>query len=279
MILLTGASGCLGRLLADLLEGVWAPSRQEMDMTRPDEICKAICRKRPRAIVHAGAWTDVDGCEADPDRAFAINWLATKAVASAAIKCEAILIYISTDYVFDGAKPIYSEHDEPNPLNVYGKTKLWGEKEVLRVPTGYVVRTSWVFGPGGKSFLSRFLDIAAAGKPLTAIADQVSRPTYAPHLASLLLDFARARLPFGLYHLAGATDATYLDFVTRGLDLAGLKADVMAVSSSEMARPARRPARSSLSSWAYTALSGKGIPGWEETLKEYVEWWKASRER
>lgn len=278
MILVTGASGCLGRLVADLLERVWAPSRQEMDLTRPDEMCRSICRRRPSTIIHAGAWTDVDGCEANPERAFTVNWLATRAIASAAIRCEATLIYISTDYVFDGAKPIYSEHDEPNPLNVYGKTKLWGEKEVIRVPTSYVIRTSWVFGPGGGNFLSRFLDAAAAGKPLSAINDQVSRPTYAPHLASLLLDFIRARLPFGLYHLAGATDATFLDFVTRGLELAGLKANVRAVSSSEMARPARRPTRSSLSSAAYTTLSGKGVLGWEETLKEYVEWWKASRE-
>ncbi len=279
MILVTGSSGCLGNLLVDLLEGVWAPCRNEMDMTRPNEVCKAVCKRKPKTIIHAGAWTDVDACEADPERAFTVNWLATRALASAAIKCEATLIYISTDYVFDGTKPIYSEHDEPNPLNVYGKSKLLGEKEALRVPAGYVIRTSWVFGPGGRNFLSRFLDMAASGKTLSAITDQVSRPTYAPHLASLLLDFARMRLPFGLYHLAGATDATYLNFVTRGLELAGLKADIRAVSLSEMARPARRPSRSSLSSWTYTTLTGKAIPGWEETLEEYVEWWKASREK
>ncbi|MGC8894213.1 MAG: dTDP-4-dehydrorhamnose reductase [candidate division WOR-3 bacterium] len=279
MILLTGASGCLGRLLVDLLDGVWAPSKQDLDLSRPDDLCRTICMKRPRTIIHAGAWTDVDGCEREPERAFVINWMATRAIASAAIKCEATLIYISTDYVFDGARPIYSEHDDPNPLNTYGKTKLWGEREALRVPRGYVVRTSWVFGPGGRSFLSRFLDMAAAGKSLFAITDQVSRPTYAPRLASLLTDFARARLPFGLYHLAGATDATYMDFVTKGLEIAGLRADVRAVSSQELQRPAKRPPRSSLSSETYKTFTGKEIPGWQETLEEYVEWWKASKEK
>jgi len=279
MILVTGASGCLGRLVADLLEGVWAPDRAELDMERPEDLFRVICRKKPRAIVHAGAWTDVDGCEKEPGKAFTVNWLATRAIASAAIRCEATLLYISTDYVFDGARSIYCEHDEPNPLNIYGKTKLWGEKEVLRVPESYVVRTSWVFGPGGRSFLSRFLDMAAAGKPLTAITDQVSRPTYAPHLASFLMDFARARLPFGIYHLAGATDATYLDFISRGLEIAGIKANMKAVPSSKLKRPARRPARSSLSSEAYAVFTGKAIPAWEETLEEYVEWWKVSREK
>jgi len=278
MILVTGATGCLGRLVAELIDGVWAPARQDLDMERPEDLVRIICRKKPRVIVHAGAWTDVDGCEREPDRAFRVNWLATRAIASAAIKCEATLIYISTDYVFDGSKPIYYEHDEPNPVNVYGKTKLWGEREALRVPESYVVRTSWVFGPGGRSFLSAFLDMAAAGKPLTVINDQVSRPTYAPHLASLLMDFVRARLPFGIYHLAGATDATYLDFVSRGLEIAGLKAELRPVSSSELRRPARRPSRSSLSSEAYAVFTGKAIPPWEETIEEYVEWWRASRE-
>lgn len=279
MILVTGASGCLGRLVADLLDGVWAPDRAELDMMRPDTIYKVICKRKPRTIVHTGAWTDVDGCEKEPEKAFTVNWLATRAIASAAIKCNATLLYISTDYVFDGAKPIYSEHDEPNPLNVYGKTKLWGEREVLRVSESYVVRTSWVFGPGGRSFLSRFLDIAASGKPLTAITDQVSRPTYAPHLASLLLDFVGERLPFGIYHLAGATDATYLDFISRGLEIAGLRANLMAVPSSRLKRPAVRPARSSLSSEAYAIFTGKNLPGWEETLEEYVERWKISKEK
>jgi len=111
------------------------------------------------------------------------------------------------------------------------------------------------------------------------LKDQVSRPTYAPYLASLLMDFVRARLPFGIYHLAGATDANYLDFVSRGLELAGIKAELKPVSSSELERPARRPLRSSLSSEAYFAFTGKAVPGWEETIEEYVEWWKVSKER
>ncbi|MEO0145661.1 MAG: dTDP-4-dehydrorhamnose reductase [candidate division WOR-3 bacterium] len=277
MILVTGASGCLGSKVADLLDDVWAPDRSELDLERPADVFRTLIRMRPKVIFHAGAWTDVDACETNPQRAHVVNWVSTRAIASAAIRLDAILVYISTDYVFGGEKDLYNENDEPNPVNVYGRTKLLGEREALRVPQSYVVRTSWVFGPGGKTLLSRFLDYGAQGKPLTLITDQVSRPTYVMHLASLVLDFARGRLPFGVYHLAGSADVTYADFVKRGLELAGIKTDLRLVRSSELNRPAKRPLRSSLSSELYEALTGKRVPGWEETLEEYVEWWINSK--
>jgi len=218
--------------------------------------------------------TDVDACQMDPERAARVNWLGTRAIASAAGELGIPLAYLSTDYVFDGRKNLYTESDRPDPVNAYGMTKLMGEREVLRVRGSFVIRTSWVFGPGGRNFLSGFLDQASEGKPLFAIVDQVSCPTYAPWLARELATLVERPIPSGLYHLAGQVGVSYFDFVKKGLELAGLRAELAPCERSELKRPAPRPAMSCLCSWAYGQVTGRAIPGWEQTLKEYVSWWK-----
>ncbi len=271
MILLTGGTGCLGRALRPLLgSDLWAPTRAELDLERVSEIEPKVLERAPEAIVHLAAWTDVDGCEREPERARRVNWLATKALASAAVKLNALFLYISTDYVFDGVKGEYREHDEPNPVQVYGLTKLWGEREALRVPRSYAIRVSWVFGPGGKSFLSKFHLLAKEGKPVKAIADQSSAPTYAPFLAQELLVFLEEGLPYGLWHLAGSEEASYYQFVREGMRALGL-GEPEPILASQVRRPARRPRRSFLISQAYKDFTGREVPGWREGLRHFLE--------
>ena len=249
---------------------LWAPTREELDLENLGEIKPKVLEKAPEVIIHAAAWTDVDGCEREPGKARRVNWLATKELVSAAVELNSLFIYISTDYVFDGVKGAYREGDEPNPLQVYGLTKLWGEREALRVPRGYAVRVSWVFGPGGKNFLSRFVDLAKEGKPIKAIVDQSSAPSYAPFLARELLSFVEGSLPYGLWHLAGAEEASYYQFIKEGMRMLGL-GEPEPVLSAQMPRPARRPRRSFLISEAYKEFTGREVPGWREGLRHFLE--------
>ena len=272
MIMITGASGCVGSQLRGLLSDVWAPTRQELDLNRPDKVMDAVLSAEPDLIFHLAAMTDVDACQRRKDEAARINWLSTRAIAHAAARLDAVLVYLSTDYVFPTGGP-FREYHQPDPVNFYGLSKLMGEREALRWRKSYVIRTSWVFGPGGKGFLSRFLDEASNNGRLLAVADQVSKPTYAPELAGLLAGLVDARLPFGLYHLAGETEATYFEFARLGVELAGLEAEVVPVSSDDLNRPAPRPGRSSLDSWTWKTLAGSSLSGWQKTLEEFVSWW------
>lgn len=229
-------------------------------------------RLRPRIVVNAAACTDVDGCESDPDRAYRVNALGPGYLAQAAREIDALLVHLSTDFVFDGAlnRP-YREEDRPAPLSFYGKSKLAGE-EAVRTAGGdwLIVRTAWVFGNRPQGFPWRILDRARQGLPLRVVDDQTGSPTYAPDLArgiEALLD----RKVKGLVHLAGTGRAAWWDVARRTLDLAGLShVSVERIDSAQLARPARRPPFSVLDVGRFIRLTGHAPRPWEEALAEAV---------
>jgi dTDP-4-dehydrorhamnose reductase len=263
-ILITGAGGQLGTDLARLAEQgahhrVIAAGHERLDVGDRDAVLAAVTSVAPDLIVHAAAWTAVDACEADPDRAWRVNALGSRHLAEAARLSGAHLVAVSTDYVFDGAQDgPYCEWDTPNPQSVYGRSKLAGEREVLEAtPGAAVVRTSWVCGPYGANMVKTVLRLAAGGGPLRFVDDQRGCPTFTGDLAGLLLDLGRARRP-GLFHATNQGATTWFQFARDVVAAAGLDpAMVHPITTAEMPRPAPRPKNSVLDN---AALRLSGIP-------------------
>lgn len=274
-VVVTGGRGQLGRAIAARLGGAYdvAPlGRAELDVADRRAAHDAIAAARPAIVIHAAAMTDVDGCERDPDGAFRVNALGALHVAEAAEAAGARLVAISTDFVFDGERPSpYFEHDAPRPLSVYGASKLAGEEHVLRVARGaLVVRTAWLYGPGGKNFVDTILALGDAGQPLRVVADQAGSPTWAPDLADALARLVASSLS-GIVHAANAGHATRYELARRALDLAGRESvRVEPVTTAEMPRPARRPAHAVLASRVLGAAGVAPLRHWEDALADHV---------
>jgi dTDP-4-dehydrorhamnose reductase len=249
-VLVTGATGQLGHELLPLFLDPLAP---KLDLRDRHEVLGAITTLRPDVVVHAGAWTDVDGCESDPDRAYATNALGTRHVAEGARRAGAHVVYVSTDYVFDGTKDgAYDEWDQTNPQSVYGASKRGGELELD--PGSAIVRTSWVFGRHGRNFVKTVLRLEG---PMRMVDDQRGCPTAAEDLARVIRDLAVARLP-GVFHATNQGATTWCQLARDVLAFAGDDPGrVEAIGSAELGRPAPRPANSVLGD---RALRLTGIP-------------------
>jgi dTDP-4-dehydrorhamnose reductase len=257
-VLVTGASGQLGHELTRQFAGLdlVAPAGRTLDITDRDAVVGAITSIRPDLVVHAAAWTDVDGCETDPDRALQVNALGTRHVAEGARRVGAHVTYISTDYVFDGTKGSpYDEWDVPAPLSVYGGSKWAGEREL---DSGYtIVRTSWLFGRVGGNFVRTMVRLASESGELRVVDDQRGCPTWAADLATVVRRLAVGRVP-GTFHVTNQGATTWFDLARDALALAGADpARVVPISSAELDRPAPRPANSVLDN---AALRLSGIP-------------------
>jgi dTDP-4-dehydrorhamnose reductase len=212
---------------------------------------------RPDLVLHAAAWTDVDGAEAQPDAARAVNVEGTRNVAA----LGAPVVYFSTDYVFDGTKVgPYVESDEPRPLSVYGHSKLDGEREVR---DGWIIRSSWLFGPTGHNFVRTMLRLGAVQDEVAVVDDQIGCPTYVADLA--LAVRAIVALPGGVYHVAGGGEVTWAEFAEAIFAEAGIGCRVRRISSETLGRPARRPANSVLRS---ERRETPGLPNWRLGLRE-----------
>jgi dTDP-4-dehydrorhamnose reductase len=275
-IFVTGAAGQLGGEMARAFAGddIISGARPDFDLTDERRVRSAVEQAAPDLVVHAGAYTDVDGCERDPDRAYRTNALGTRYVALAARAAGAKLVAVSTDYIFDGTKAApYLEWDEPNPLSVYGRSKLAGEREALtHHDRCFVVRTSWVYSPRGRNFVKTMLRLAAERPELTVVDDEIGGPTLAADLADAIARLARTS-SYGIYHFANAGECSRFDLARSALELAGLSARVTPVSTAAyLARyplPARRPAHSTLRNVAGAAI-GIELRPWAEALADLI---------
>jgi dTDP-4-dehydrorhamnose reductase len=244
----------------------------EIDLTRPGMLEPCIATSRPDVVIHAAAFTAVDECERQPDAAFRVNGEGTRNVALACREAGLPMLYISTDYVFDGEKPApYIESDEPNPLGVYGRSKLEGERHVREMLEAYwIVRTSWLFGPCGRNFVRTILERARAGTPLRVVDDQIGAPTYTVHLAAALEEII-LRGEYGVYHATNQGACSWYEFACTILREAGMDASLVApIPTSASGRPAPRPRNSRL---AATHLQQQGLPllpPWPEGLRSYL---------
>ncbi|MEJ5198544.1 MAG: dTDP-4-dehydrorhamnose reductase [Anaerolineae bacterium] len=272
-IAVTGAKGQLGRQLMAALAGhePWGIDLPEEDITRP-EMSDRLAAWRPDLVIHAAAYTDVDGCERDPELAFRVNAFGTQNVALAAQRAGAAMLYISTNEVFDGTRrDLYREWDQPNPMSAYARSKAAGEQIVRDLLGGrfYIVRIAWLFGPGGNNFVTKILAAAEKNGALRVAADEFGNPTYAPDLAAAIARLV-ATGHYGIYHLTNAGFCSRFEWAREIMRLAGRPdLPVTPILSADWPRPSRPPLHAVL---ANTAAAGLGIAlrPWQEALAAYM---------
>lgn len=277
-VLVTGASGQVGTELCAVCEAagddVVGTDVGRMDVTSRDQVLGAVTALRPDVVVHTAAWTAVDACEDEPERAFLQNALACRHLAHACRIAGSHLVALSTDYVFDGTKAeAYSEWDAPNPLSVYGQSKLGGEREVLAgLPGAAVVRTSSVCSAHGSNIVKTVLRLAAEpDRELAFVDDQISCPTFTSDLAPLLRRIAVARVP-GTLHATNSRAVSWYAFVREVLEAAGHSPDrVRPINAAELERPAPRPANSALDGVALRGCGFDPLPDFSGPLGRLVK--------
>lgn len=276
-VLVTGAKGMLGQDLCPIFEDagmfVIETDVENLDITDFKAAENFITNTKPQIIVHLAAYTNVDGAETDREKADIINHKAAENLARISKKTGAILIYASTDYVFDGTKKEpYLPNDPVNPLSVYGKTKALGETAVIEnAEKYYIARTSWLYGINGKNFIETMLKFGKAGKEIKVVNDQTGSPTYTVDLALGILKLLNK--PFGIYHISGEGETTWYDFANEIFTQADIKADLAPVSTEEYTKGqnkvvAIRPKYSTLQ-------NSVPMRHWKEALQSYLEYRKS----
>lgn len=278
-LLVTGALGQLGRtIMAQAKEqGLHAVGVDidEMPLDDRSRIQEIVTKHQPRFVMHCGAITNVDGCEKEPLLAYRINGMATAWIAEASAAVDAGMAYVSTDFVFDGSLhgTPYPVDAKINPLSVYGASKRLGEEAVLAHGRDdfYVVRTSWVFGPGGKNFPRAIINRARSGQPLKVVTDQIGRPTMTHDLAEALLDIRRLQPAGGVYHAANEGQCSWHQFAVDTLAAAGLgDIEVGEQTAADLNLPAERPSWSVLDTDKLAKVRGKHLPEYRDALARHV---------
>lgn len=269
-VLITGSNGQLGRELSEMLPArgheVAALDRRALDVADAGAVDRAVEGHAPDLVVNAAAYTNVDGCEGEPELAYAVNALGPRNLAQACERRGCGILHVSTNYVFDGEEERpYETFDPPRPTSVYGRTKLAGEEHVMRLTNRwYVVRTAGVYGRGD-NFVRTMLRVAGERDRLTVKDDEYVSPTYARDLAEGIVGVVEEG-SYGLYHLTNGGACSWYEFAVEIFRLAGVEVEVVPVPSSEYPLPAARPANGVLSS-----LGSPGLRHWREALADYLE--------
>ncbi|HBN09147.1 MAG TPA: dTDP-4-dehydrorhamnose reductase [Cyanobacteria bacterium UBA8530] len=279
-VFVTGAEGMLGKDAVSTLrseghEVFPSDLRMEgpgkLDLTDEKAVQTAINRAQPEIVFHLGAFTDVDKSESRPLDAFRVNALGTQNLALACLELGIPLLYVSTDYVFDGKKDCpYLEYDQTAPLGVYGQSKRAGELHIQQLLSRFfIVRTSWLYGSQGKNFVDTIAKAARERKELTVVNDQFGSPTYTIDLAKALLDIAQSGR-YGIYHATGGGETTWFHFAAKILELANIPTPVLPISTEELNRPAPRPRYSVMRNLALELAGLPPLPAWEDALSRYL---------
>ncbi len=273
-ILVLGSEGQLGSELCKALEehDLIPVKHGQADIAQLDQIIDFSRHDRPEAIINAAGYTDVDGCEKNKEKAFLLNAIGARNAAIAARRVGADLIHFSTDYVFDGQKEgPYIECDSTGPLNIYGWSKLLGERMAIEQnPRTFILRIAWLYGPSGRNFVKTMLAIAKDRNELLVVNDQKGTPTFAGDVAKqikLLMDTES----YGLYHCTSQGSCTWYDFAKEILRLAGISTRVKPVTSAEYPRPARRPASSVLDNLMLRVQGLDIMPPWRDSLASHIK--------
>ena len=279
-ILVTGAGGQVGARVVEALAAhdVLGVAHDALDLADREQVEQVVAEFGPDAVINAAAMTNVDACELDPERAFAVNALGVRTLAQATARRGAHLVHISTDYVFDGtASRPYDEWDAVHPLSEYGRSKLGGEVEVAAHAGSWAtIRTSWVFGRRGTDLVSWAFGAFDRGELDGVLADQVSIPTFAPDLAVLLARFAVERRQ-GLFHVTSGSEAvTRHELIVTALRARGLDpSGVAPLDAADLDRPAARPPMSALDNRALRLAGLPGLRPWRDAVTDYVKGWDA----
>ena len=293
-VLVTGAAGMLGTDVCEALAGkhevVATDVRGDcdwldvgdckmLDITDLQQTLSVVGHAKPDLVVHCAAYTDVDGCERDPDKAYRANAYGAWTVAAACEQAGAAMLYVSTDFVFDGEKDgDYDEFDTPNPLSHYGRSKFAGETLVRDTcKRHYVFRTAWLYGERGKNFVSSMLNAAAGGKKLRVVADQIGSPTYTKDLARAIADQVGSPL-YGTYHVTNKGHCSWYELAAKAISLAGITAELTPIAASDWPTPTIRPKRSVLKHLCLEMQGRDDFRPWEEALSEFVDKWTIARQ-
>jgi dTDP-4-dehydrorhamnose reductase len=273
VVVVTGAGGLLGRAVLRELAGrgweVRGLIHAGLDIADARAVRDSVAAARPSLVVNGAAMTNVDDCESQPERAWAVNAEGAGHVARAAAEAGAEVVHISTDYVFDGEKGHYIESDEPSPIQTYGRAKLAGE-DLVRTANSrhYILRSAWIYGEGGRNFFSKFFDVVDRGEPIKAIADQCSSPTYAPDLAEAVAEVARTER-YGTYHAVNEGVCSAADLCRHLAAAARIPIEVEGVPSAEMPRAAARPADSSLVGARWAEQGFAPLRRWQDAAAQF----------
>ena len=271
-VALTGSNGMLGFAIKSTFTDIELVglSRRDIDITNLDKTVSKIKEIKPDYLLHAAAYTDVDGCELNPEKAYLVNGIGTRNVTMA---CEAIgcpIMYISTDYVFDGTKKEpYDEWDLPNPINKYGLSKLLGERFVMSFTNRfYIVRTSWLYGKNGKNFVDSITKLLSVKEEINVVNDQVGSPTYTIDLAVKLKELIGRG--YGIYHITNTSQCSWYEFAVEIAKLKNSKTKIQPITSDNLNRPAKRPAFSVLANTMLRLEGIKELRHWKDALKDYL---------
>lgn len=257
------------RLAAEV--GVAPFSPQGLDIADAAQVERILTAVQPSIVINCAAYTAVDDCESNRALAFRINGQGPGILAGFVRRIGALLVHLSSDYVFDGTKDgPYVETDEPNPLSAYGESKLAGERAIFEEGAAHIIaRTSWLFGPHGRCFPQRMLSLARREPELRVVSDQIGCPTYTRDLAEAIVALISVNAR-GVYHVTNSGVCSWFDFAKETLLVANVATPVIAVSSKEMPRPAMRPQNSVLDSTKFTRTTGLRLPAWQDALRD---WW------
>lgn len=274
-VLIAGAAGMLGRQVAKefIKRGytVYPLTRKELDITNFHLIKSTFKEIAPKLVVNCAAYNDVNNAETESEKAFLINGLAPRLLGLTCYNINATLVHISTDYIFNGQSPIpYLITDSPDPLNIYGKSKLMGEHGVRESGCNYhIIRTSWLFGPCGKNFVDTILEQARVESTLKVVNDQRGSPTYSIDLAKAIADLSDTGI-FGTYHYTNSGVTTRFDFAKKIIQTIGLKTKIEPCPSGNFPNEALRPANSALDHFPIIDVLGYTPPSWEDALERYI---------
>lgn len=281
-VIVTGAAGQLGkaavRIFTEQGHEVLASDRSQLDITDQQQTIDAVTAFKPDAIVHCAAYTAVDAAETDVDGAYRVNAVGTRNLAVAAEQVGAKLIYISTDYVFDGqSEQPYHEYDNTNPQSIYGKSKRAGEVHAQTLSSRYfIVRTSWVYGLHGNNFVKTMLKLGQEKSSLQVVHDQKGSPTYTVDLVHFLAELMLTE-KYGIYHASGSGACTWYEFTQaifeEARDIMGLtiQAELHPCSTEQFPRPAHRPANSVMDHLAIRTNGFNDLRPWREALKDFLK--------
>ncbi len=275
-ILIAGARGMLASDLIPRLNKdneVIAPAEEDLDITRRDMVYSVVGKSAPDIVVNCAAYTQVDKAEEERDKAYLVNGIGVQNIALACQDKGIPLCHISTDYVFDGTKNRpYTPFDNTNPINVYGESKLAGEKYIQWIMNKfYIIRTSWLYGKGGNNFVTTMLRLAKERTEIRVVNDQTGSPTYTVSLSQAIEKLIPTGA-HGIYHFTDETQGgiSWYDFAKEIVRLSGSRAKIIPITTAEFPRPARRPANSVLDTSLYSLVTGHGTKDWKEALKEYL---------
>ena len=279
--LVTGSAGQLGYDIVRELKNrgyndYLAVDKKEMDITNSDEVNKVILEYKPDVIFHCSAWTAVDKAEEQKNECYSVNVTGTKNIVDASIKIGAKILYMSTDYVFDGTKNgEYVEDDDVNPKNIYGSTKYEGEKEVRRNPKHYITRISWVFGINGNNFIKAMIKLSENHKQITVVDDQIGSPTYTVDLARLLVDMSLTD-KYGTYNSTNEEYCSWAEFAKYIFDINNIDTNVIPVSTEEYLKisgnkQAYRPRNSKLCKYKLKQAGFSLLPTWKDATNRYCK--------